>query len=132
MAETRSARQRLRLGKPQREGGRRYQNVVMWRCNLLFENLQIAGVVERERAARQQPRHDRGRECSKRRWRDCRQDIRFRRHAALKHDSKPARDQLDMIARNGAETVGGDVESDDSWLSRVELGWRVEFGAGVH
>ena len=66
-----------------------------------------------QRAAREQPGHQRQRDAGERSDRDRRQHGGVARQAAFQEGREPARDQFAMAARTRHDAVGGDVEGDD-------------------
>ena len=76
-------------------------------------------MVQHERAAGQQPDRQRGGEAGKRHRRESRQDGRALRHVAFERYRKAARNQSEVGARDGTETVRRHVEGNQRRLAAV-------------
>jgi hypothetical protein len=81
---------------------------------LFGENGRIKTVMQRKRAAADEPRRHAERDASKRAGRDRRQDICVLFGASLQKHRQPAGDQLAMAARDRHEAVAGNIEGDGS------------------
>jgi hypothetical protein len=85
----------------------------------------IEGMVQRKRAAGQQPRNHPGRQAGKGGGHQCRQQHAILLQPAFEHHGESARDQLGMTACNRNKSVRSDIPRDDcqmasgSWLSRA-------------
>ncbi len=75
-------------------------------------------MMQRERAAGQQPRHDRGGEACERAERERAEDRRLRLDTRFEMHRKAARDQLGMAARDRHDAFGRDIEGHECDMIR--------------
>ena len=102
-----------RVGERAERRARQHQRGVGERLALRGEHVRIAAVMQRQRAAGEQPgQHGQG-NAGKGGGRDRRQDIGLLGEAGFQKNAKPAGHELQMAARNRHDAGGGDVESDE-------------------
>ena len=87
--------------------------------DLLLQHVAIERMMQRQRAARQQPDHERGGQACERRRRERRHQGRALRHVAFERQREPAGDQVEMGSRHRAKAIGRHVERDHRRLAAV-------------
>src|SRR5665213_1059581 len=88
------------------------------RAALFSENDGIEAMMQRERAAAEQPRHQSDSNAGKRAGRNARQDCFILCDAGFSEGGESAGNQLAVAARDGNDAVESDVEGDGGGMRR--------------
>ena len=133
VAQARHPRREVGIAEPQRELRGGDQHLAFLLVDLLLQHVVLEGMMQRQRAAAEQPHRERGGEASERHRRERRHhgrallDVGFQRHR------EPAGDQAEMRPRHRAKAFRGDVEGDHRRLAAVlDHGARGAGRAGQH